>query len=307
MNRLEAIIKDIKEFGLADHILSFREVQDLPTILFEDESILFITLGTFESKKGLLLATDERVLFVYTDSYITKSIKIPYGELEHVYQEKQEIESTLELFVQNKKVVIKNIPSIDIPPFVDIVQDYMEVSFIQNDRMRTSIETGETTPRKKSSIFRLFGCFGVVAFIFVLFLIGTSIYDEVTTDEYGIEEGSSSSVDEEFEDYEVDHEPPEYALSAQEAETEYSLVISELETTHDDYYEYIVGTIKNNSDQEYSSIYVDIQLFDKDGNVIDSTIDSLERFKPGQTWAFKTEYYNKNAVEFKISGITVFK
>lgn len=306
MNTLEAIIKDIKEFPLADHILSFREVQDLPTIINEDESILFITVGQYNDNKGLLIATDERVLFVYTEHYITRALKIPYEDIEHIYKEQKDIESSIELFFTDTKIVINKLPSLDVPPFVDIVENFMEDFFVQNDRL-ASAQANQVYPKKESSIFRVFGCFGIIAFFVVLIGVGINVYDHyMGTEELGTEE---ISVVEES-DYEVseeDHTPPDYALTVEEAIAEYNLEISELETTNDEYYEYITGTIKNNSEREFSSIYVDIQMFDEDGNLIDSTIDSMEKFKPGQTWSFKTEYYNKYAVDFKISGITVFE
>lgn len=306
MNNLDAIIKEIKEFPQADRILSFREVQDLPTIMHDGEPIHFITVGTQNGNKGLLIATDDRVLFVYTEHYMTRALKIPYEDIEHIYKEQKDIESSIELFFTDTKVVISKIPSIDVPPFVDIVENYIEEIFVLNDRLASS-NLNQSYPRKQNSIFKVFGYFGIIVFVVIAIGIGINLYDHyVGTEEHGTEE-SSTIEESEFEEIEVNHNPPEYALSVEEAQTEYGLEISELEKTNDEYYEYITGTIINNSDREYSSIYVDIQLFDTDGNVIDSTIDSIEKFKPGQTWSFKTEYYNKYAVDFKISGITVFE
>ncbi|MEH7386100.1 FxLYD domain-containing protein [Bacillus sp. JJ1521] len=306
MNNLEEIIQEIKEFPQADRILAFREVQDLPTIMYDGEPIHFITVGTQNGNKGLLIATDNRVLFVYTEHYITRALKIPYKDIEHIYKDQKDIESTIELFFTETKVVINKIPSLDVPSFVDIVENYIEEIFVLNDRLASS-NLNKSYPRKENRIFKVFGYFGIVVFVVIVIGIGINIYDHyVGTEKLGTED-SSTIAETEYEVVEVNHNPPEYALSVEDAETEYGLEISELEKTNDEYYEYITGTIINNSDLEYSSIYVDIQLFDKDGHVIDSTIDSLEKFKPGQTWSFKTEYYNKYAVDFKISGITVFE
>lgn len=308
LNNLEVIIQEIKEFPQADRVLSFREVQDLPTIMNNGEPILFITIGAHDGNKGLLIATDYRVLFVYTEHYMTRALKIPYEDIEHIYKDQKDIESSIELFFTETKVVINKIPSLDVPPFVAIVENYIEETFVLNDRLASSSHN-PPYPRKENRIFKVFGCFGIAVFVVILIGFGINLYDHyVGTEEHGTEESSTSTIEEsEYEKVEVDHNPPEYALSVEEAKTEYGLEISELETTNDEYYEYITGTIINNSDREYSSIYVDIQLFDKEGNVIDSTIDSIEKFKPGQTWSYKTEYYNKYAVDFKISGITVFE
>ncbi len=67
---------------------------------------------------------------------------------------------------------------------------------------------------------------------------------------------------------------------------------------------------ENTSDQIYSSVYIYCDFIDKNGVVIDQTIDSLKDVKPNQSYAMELwEYYNSGEVRpayFKITRINFY-
>lgn len=67
---------------------------------------------------------------------------------------------------------------------------------------------------------------------------------------------------------------------------------------------------ENTSDQIYSSVYIYCDFIDKNGVVIDQTIDSLKNVKPNQSYAMELwEYYNSGEVRpayFKITRINFY-
>ena len=63
--------------------------------------------------------------------------------------------------------------------------------------------------------------------------------------------------------------------------------IIEHSTSNDGYWTYIVGTIKNNTNKDYSYVQVEINLYDAEGNLVNSTLDNINNLEANGTWKFK--------------------
>ena len=50
---------------------------------------------------------------------------------------------------------------------------------------------------------------------------------------------------------------------------------------------YIEGTVKNESDKDYSYVQIDFICYDADGNNVGSALDNSNNLLAGQTWKFK--------------------
>lgn len=73
----------------------------------------------------------------------------------------------------------------------------------------------------------------------------------------------------------------------------------------DSYLTYITGTIQNNTDKEYSYVQIEINLYDKDGALINSTLDNINNLEANGKWKFKAMATSEFAT-YKIKEITGF-
>lgn len=70
---------------------------------------------------------------------------------------------------------------------------------------------------------------------------------------------------------------------------------------------YIIGTIKNNSNSSYRYVEVDINLLDKEGNQVGSTLTNIENLEGFKNWKFKAVVIEENVSSFKIINIKSIK
>ncbi len=84
------------------------------------------------------------------------------------------------------------------------------------------------------------------------------------------------------------------------------LELLEASSTADAYTRYVVGKIRNNTNRTYSYIQVEINLYDKNGNQVGSTLANVNNLEPGAVWSFKAPILEEEAAQFKVAGITGF-
>ncbi len=74
-----------------------------------------------------------------------------------------------------------------------------------------------------------------------------------------------------------------------------------------EYYSYISGRIKNNSDNDYGYVQVQINLYDSEGTLLDSTLDNINNLRSGETWAFEAIVISpENVDSYRIESISGF-
>ncbi|ADU32278.1 FxLYD domain-containing protein [Evansella cellulosilytica] len=71
----------------------------------------------------------------------------------------------------------------------------------------------------------------------------------------------------------------------------------------DGFYQYVVGTIVNESDSTYSYVQVDVSLTDENGNIIGGTFDNINNLEPGQTWEFEALVFDDGVAYYEIVDI----
>lgn len=69
---------------------------------------------------------------------------------------------------------------------------------------------------------------------------------------------------------------------------------------------YIVGTIKNTTNKKTSYVQIVFNLYDKDGNVIGSSMDNINHIEPDGTWKFKALITIDEFDTFKFESISGF-
>ncbi|BBF42020.1 hypothetical protein lbkm_0702 [Lachnospiraceae bacterium KM106-2] len=82
------------------------------------------------------------------------------------------------------------------------------------------------------------------------------------------------------------------------------LAVSDVKGTSDNYTSYATGKVKNNTDRTYSYVQVEINLYDKSGNQVGSTLDNVTNLEAGSTWKFKAPILEQNVDNFKVKNVT---
>jgi hypothetical protein len=67
---------------------------------------------------------------------------------------------------------------------------------------------------------------------------------------------------------------------------------------------YVIGTVRNNSGRTIEYAQVEINLYDKSGAQVGSTMDNVTNIEPRGTWKFKAMITEESATNFKIVGVT---
>jgi len=89
------------------------------------------------------------------------------------------------------------------------------------------------------------------------------------------------------------------------AQDDLTLVESHVETG--DYgSRYVVGTIKNNVNKQFSYVQVTINEYDSTGAQIGSTLANANNLEPYGTWKFKAYVLDKEATDFKVMTATAY-
>lgn len=72
---------------------------------------------------------------------------------------------------------------------------------------------------------------------------------------------------------------------------------------------YIIGTLTNNSSDDYDYVTINYHVSDKDGNILGNVTDSIDNLEKGKSWKFKVVYENVDAKEvknFKINNVSTY-
>lgn len=72
---------------------------------------------------------------------------------------------------------------------------------------------------------------------------------------------------------------------------------------------YIIGTLTNNSSDDYDYVTINYHVSDKDGNILGNATDSIDNLEKGKSWKFKVVYVNVDAKEvknFKINNVSTY-
>lgn len=68
----------------------------------------------------------------------------------------------------------------------------------------------------------------------------------------------------------------------------------------------IKGHVYNSGAHRFRYVQVEINLYDRDGNQVGSTMANLNNLEPGGTWAFEAPIFEDNAVRAKVTDVTGF-
>ena len=85
--------------------------------------------------------------------------------------------------------------------------------------------------------------------------------------------------------------------------TQEKFTVVDHSTSNDGYWTYVVGTIKNNTNKNYSYVQVEINLYDAEGNLVGSTLDNINNLEANGTWKFKAMATSEFST-YKVKDVT---
>ena len=65
----------------------------------------------------------------------------------------------------------------------------------------------------------------------------------------------------------------------------------------------ICGTVKNNSNRNIGYAHVEINLYDKAGNLIGSTLDNVNNLEANSVWKFQAPIIEDNVATYKVKNV----
>lgn len=86
--------------------------------------------------------------------------------------------------------------------------------------------------------------------------------------------------------------------------TKPDLEIIETHSVAEEYARYAAGTVKNNTDRNYSYVQVEVILYDDSGAQVGSIMANTNNLEPGGTWKFKAIILEDSCTKYKVCNVT---
>jgi len=83
-----------------------------------------------------------------------------------------------------------------------------------------------------------------------------------------------------------------------------SLVLLDNKVQSEEYFKYIVGTVKNNSSHDYSYVSIEFSLLDDQNNKIGTAVDYLSGLRANETWKFKCMILEDAAAHYRLESLS---
>jgi len=110
MSRLEAIQKQISSLDETGHLLTLKEIKELPKILWEDECVEQIIEGIYSGGNGVLVATNKRLVFI--DKGLMFGLKVEdflYNKITSIQYEAGMFFGKITIFASGNKAEIESL------------------------------------------------------------------------------------------------------------------------------------------------------------------------------------------------------
>lgn len=123
MPSLEEIKKQVGSLDGASRLLAFKEIKELPKILWEDERIEQLIQGMYNNGNGLLVATNKRLIFV--DKGMIFGLKVedfPYDKITSLQYETGILMGEITIFAAGNKAEIKYLDKARTRVFAEFVR-----------------------------------------------------------------------------------------------------------------------------------------------------------------------------------------
>jgi len=120
--RQEEINEQIRKSG-AGGLLTRKEINELPHILWEDETVEKIVSGYYNGGTGILVASNKRLIFI--DKGLLYGLRVedfPYDRVTSIQYKTGLALGDITIFASGNNAVIQNVPKGDVKPFSEYVR-----------------------------------------------------------------------------------------------------------------------------------------------------------------------------------------
>lgn len=99
-----------------------KEVNELPSLLVDNEVIYFLTVGFWKWKVWLIVATSDRVILLNKGIFVTRTISFSYSAIESFYLKSEKGTMTIYIHDGNKNIKLEFCLPSDAKRIGDIIQ-----------------------------------------------------------------------------------------------------------------------------------------------------------------------------------------
>lgn len=155
MRNLEDIKKEIAELGFNTNFMIKKEVNELPSILRDDEKIFAITNGFYDNNTWLVLCTSSRFLFLDKGMLFgLKQTEIPLDKVNSIQFNTGLILGDVTIWDGSGKIKIDNIDKKFVKKFADMASDALE-SYKKTKNNPIHITQSASGPNKMEQLEKL--------------------------------------------------------------------------------------------------------------------------------------------------------
>lgn len=122
MPSLDEIQDQIKNKSGISKFLGKREIKELPSILWEDESVENIIQGTYNNGTGMLIATNKRLIFVDKGMIKLRVEDFPYDKISSIQYQTGILLGKMSVFTSGNRAEITNLSKNETKPFAEYVR-----------------------------------------------------------------------------------------------------------------------------------------------------------------------------------------
>jgi Bacterial PH domain len=118
----DEIQAQLDEWQIHDRGRVRREIEELPNILWGDETIERVVQGMYEGGSGLLVGTNKRLVFINKGFSSLKVEDFPYDKITSIQYSTGMINGEIKVFASGNKTEIKNVPKRAARDFAEAVR-----------------------------------------------------------------------------------------------------------------------------------------------------------------------------------------
>lgn len=137
------VVQMISRLPLGGKFVGRREVKELPKILWDDEQVLDLVQGFYNTGTGILVATQKRLLFI--DKGILGGLKVedfPLDKISSIQYSTGLLLGEITIFTSGNKAVIKNVDKAQTRTFAEGARARIESRSAASKAQATSAQQG---------------------------------------------------------------------------------------------------------------------------------------------------------------------
>jgi hypothetical protein len=138
-------MKEMMKGSIGNKYLGRKELKELPSILWENETPKHIVHGIYESGSGVLVATDLRLIFIDKGIFSLKVEDFPYDKITSIQYSTGILMGEIIIYASGNKAKITHIEKDLVRPFADWVRNYINTG-ANEDAETVEVTTEENKP-----------------------------------------------------------------------------------------------------------------------------------------------------------------